>query len=202
MATINLASISQKCKEWSETPEGKRRMKAVVDRLVADGATTTAAGGRILSETDMYTAAAKLIGVLQSTAQSYGLPASIMRHFDSISCSEVKKMPDGSSCIFVYFGEDLHRDSLYSDGYDGVDNIIAVLNNGYHASNYVYGDWDGHAPTGESVLDGRSIDTSAFIRSRKDREGLGFIQQAVQDFNNNYGSDFDVTAVAGEEYGA
>jgi len=109
-------------------------------------------------------------------------------------------MPDGSFTIYITFDDDLHRDSLYSDGYEGVRNIVAVLNNGYHAKNYVYGDWDNHAPTGESKFDGRSIDTSAFIRSRKDREGLHFIQQAVQDFNGNYGADFNVTAIVGEDY--
>ena len=78
---------------------------------------------------------------------------------------------------------------------------MALLNNGYHAKDYVYGDWDGHSPTGESKFDGRSIDTSAYIRSRKDREGLQFIQQAVRDFNGNYGADYNVTAIASDQYG-
>ena len=38
-------------------------------------------------------------------------------------------------------------------------------------------------------------DNDAWVRSKKDREPLKFIQQAIRDFNGNYGSEFDVTAV-------
>lgn len=200
MASINMKLIMKKAEAYAQSPEGKRRMKECIDNYAANGINKTAAGDKIITESEMWQAAEKLISVLRSTAQSYALPASVMRHFDNLKCSEIHTMPDGSSIIYVYFGDDLHRDSLYSDGYDGIDNIVALLNNGYHAKNYVYGDWEGHAPTGESVLDGRSIDTSAYIRSRKDREGLHFIRQAIQDFNGNYGADYNVTAVAGEDY--
>lgn len=197
---INMSSIMSKANAYAESPKGKARMREVVAHYVADGTHKTGAGGRVFTETDMYMAASKLISVLKSTAQSYDLPASVMRHFDSLDCSRPFRMSDGSYEMFIYFGDDLHRDSLYSDGYDGVRNIVAVLNNGYHAKDYVYGDWDGHSPTGTSRFDGRSIESSAHIRSLKDRAGLHFIQQAVQDFNGNYGSDFNVIAYAGEDY--
>lgn len=200
MASINLDSIMRKVESYGRSVKGKLRMKECVEKYRADGVSKTAAGDRVITETEMWEAASKLISVLRSTARSYGLPASVMKHFDSLECSKIYTMPDGSSVIYVYFGDDLHRDSLYSDGYDGIDNIVALLNNGYHARDYVYGYWDDHAPTGESVFDGRSINTSAFIRSRKDREGLNFIGQAIQDFNGNYGADYNVTAVAGEDY--
>lgn len=193
-------SISSKLNAWTKSPHGQAKMQAKLDEYVKDGVKKTAAGDDVINERRIHEAAAKLISVLRSTAESYGLPASVMRHFDGLSCSKIYTMPDGEMCVYIYFGGDLHRDSLYSDGYGGVRNIVAVLNNGYHASNYVYGDWDGHSPTGESVFDGRSIDSSAYIRSRKDREGLHFIQQAIQDFNGNYGSDYNATAVAGDEY--
>lgn len=193
-------SISSKLNAWANSPRGQAKIQAKLQEYAKNGVTKTAAGDSVVNERKIYEAAAKLISVLQSTARSNGLPASVMRHFDSLQCSKICIMPDGTSEIYIYFGDDLHRDSLYSDGYDGVHNIIAVLNNGYHASNYVYGDWDNHAPTGESRFDGRSIDSSAYIRSRKDREGLHFIQQAIIDFNGNYGSDFNATAIAGDEY--
>lgn len=200
MANINLDSIMKKVEAYGRSVNGKLRMQEVIHKYAKDGVSKTGAGDRVVTETDMWMAASKMISVLRDTARSYALPASIMRHFDSLECSKIYQMPDGSSEIYIYFGDDLHRDSLYSDGYDGVDNIIAVLNNGYHAKNYVYGDWDGHAPTGEMRFDGRSIENNAYIRSRKDREGLKFIQQAVQDFNGNYGSDYNVTAIAGDDY--
>lgn len=200
MASINMASIMNKVEAYGRSVNGKLRMRECIQNYANAGKTETAAGDKVLTEKDMLLAASKMIQVLRSTAQSYGLPASVMRHFDMLDTSPVYKMPDGSSIIYIRFDDNLHRDSLYSDGYDGIENIVALLNNGYHARNYVYGDWDGHSPTGESRFDGRSIDTSAYIRSRKDREGLHFIQQAIQDFNGNYGSDFNVTAVAGDDY--
>lgn len=200
MPSINLDSIMKKVTAYSRTDSGKAKMHEVIQRYRSDRVEKTGAGDRVMTETDMWTAASKMISVLRSTAQSYGLPASVMRHFDNLGCSKIYEMPDGSSVIYIYFEDDLHRDSLYSEGYDGINNIVALLNNGYHARDYVYGDWDGHRPTGEAVFDGRSIDTSAYIRSRKDREGLHFIQQAIQDFNGNYGTDYNVTAVAADDY--
>ena len=200
MAAINLDAVLKKVVACSHTNAGKAKMREVIQRYKANGTGRTAAGDKIVTEADMQAAASKMIDVLRSTARSYGLPASVMRHFDSLECSKIHEMPDGSSVIYIYFGDDLHRDSLYSDGYDGVRNIVALLNNGYHARNYVYGDWAGHSPTGESGFDGRSVGTSAYIRSRKDREGLHFIQKAIQDFNGNYGAEFHVAAVAGDDY--
>lgn len=200
MSAINLQSISKKVEAFARTAKGKKMMEAQISQYAKNGTTKTAAGSRVLTEADMYTAAVKMIQVLQLTAQSYSLPHSVMEHFNRLEASKIYETPDGSSIIYIYFGGDLHRNSLYSDEYDGISNIVALLNNGYHAKDYVYGSWDGHSPTGESKFGGRSIGTSAYIRSRKDREGLKFIQQAISDFNGNHGSDYNVTAVAGEEY--
>lgn len=202
MASINMTSIMNKVEAYGRSVNGKLRMRECIQNYANEGKEKTEAGDKILTETDMHKAAAKFIQVLRSTAQSYDLPASVMSHFDSLDTSSIIKMPDGSAMIYVYFGGDLHRDSLYSEGYDGVDNIVAVLNNGYHARDYVYGWWDGHAPSGGASGELRNSLSKdyAYIRSRKDREGLHFIQQAVQDFNGNYGSEYNVTAVAGDEY--
>lgn len=200
MYSINLNSIVKKVNAYSRSVRGKLKAKECLEKYRTDGVRRTAAGGNVITEAEMWEAASKLIEVLRSTAQSYSLPASVMKHFDSLTCSAIHTMPDGTSVIYIYFGDDLHRDSLYSDGYDGIGNIVALLNNGYHAKSYVYGHWDNHAPRGESVLDGRSTDTFAFIRSRKDREGLNFIGQAIKDFNSNYGADYNATSVAGSDY--
>lgn len=201
MASINLNSIMKKVEAYGHSVSGKLRMKECIEKYQADGVKKTAAGDKVVTEAAMWEAASKLIGVLRSTAQSYGLPASVMKHFDSLDCSKIYTMPDGSSVIYIYFGDDLHRDSLYSEGYDGIDNIVALLNNGYHAKNYVYGWWDNHKPTGDNSYRSGGFDSSdAWVRSRKDREALNFIGQAIQDFNGNYGADYNVTAVAGEDY--
>ena len=72
--------------------------------------------------------------------------------------------------------EKLELPSLWPEGYpDGVDNIAALMNRGYSAKNYVYGEW----PEGS----GRRI------RSRKSRQGTHFMQTAVEHFNAQYGAD-------------
>lgn len=201
MANINIDSIMRKVNAYGRSVNGKLRMKERIEKYAADGVNKTAAGDKVITETEMYKAAARLISVLQSNARSYDLPASVMRHFDSLHSSDIYKLPDGTSVIYIYFGGDLHRDSLYSEGYDGVDNIVALLNNGYHAKNYVYGWWERHSPSGDNGYRSGGFDqTDAWIRSRKDRTGLGFIQQAVQDFNGNYGADYNVTAIASDDY--
>lgn len=202
MASINMDSIMKKVVDYSKTPGGKAKMREVIQQYRADGVGKTGAGGKIITEKDMFAAASRLIDVLRSTAQSYDLPASVMRHFDSLECSKIKKMPDGSSVIYIYFEDDLHRESLYDDYYDeGAYNIVALLNHGYHAKDHVYGSWEGHRPTGEARFDAtRTIDTSPWIKSKKDREGLYFIQRAIQDFNGNYGSEYNVTATVSEDY--
>lgn len=201
MASINMASIMNKVGAYSRSVNGKLRMQECIQNYTKEGRQKTEAGGRIISDADMLIAANKMIEFLRGAAMACGLPASVMRHFDSLEASGIEKMPDGSSVVYVRFGGDLHRESLYPEGYDGVNNIVALLNNGYHARDYVYGSWDGHSPTGESIMDlTRTTDFSAYIRSRKDREGLGFIQQAIQNFNSAYGSEYNVTAVAGDDY--
>lgn len=201
MASINLDSVMKKVSAYGRSANGKLKMKRCIDKYIADGIGKTAAGDKLTTETDMWTAAAKLIKVLQDTARSYSLPSSVMEHFDKLECSKIYQMPDGSSVIYVHFGGDLHRESLCPEGYDGVRNIVALLNNGYHARDYVYGWWDNHTPTGDTAYRSGGFNAQdAWIRSRKDREGLNFIGQAIQDFNGNYGTDYNVTAVAGEDY--
>lgn len=200
MPAINIGSIMSKVKAFSTSSKGKQLMNERIQNYALSGKNMTAGGSRVTTESSISEAAGKLKELLISAAQSTGLPESVMTHINSLESSKIVKHPDGSCELYLFFGGDLHRDSLYSDGYDGVRNIVAVLNNGYHARDYVYGDWESHSPIGESVFDGRSIDSSAFIRSRKDREGLHFIQQAIADFNESYGADYNVTAFAGEEY--
>lgn len=186
MPNINLDSIMKKVTAYSRTDSGKAKMRDVIERYKKEGINRTVTGSRVMTEKDMWTAATKMIDVLRSTAQSFGLPASVMQHFDSLECTKIYKMRDGSSEIHIFFGDDLHRDSLQPENYEGARNIIAILNNGYdekHEIENVWGKWHG-----------------VRIHGLSQRTGLQFIQQAVMDFNSNYGADYNVTAFVGEEY--
>ena len=97
MANINLDSIMRKVSAYSRTDNGKAKMRDVIQRYRDSGTGRTGAGDKVITKEDMLIAADKMISVLRSTAQSYGLPASVMKHFDSLDCSRVYEMPDGES---------------------------------------------------------------------------------------------------------
>lgn len=207
---INMSSVMGKVRAFSESSNGKQRMKACIEKYGKEGRAMTAAGDRLLTDDMMWEAAAKMITVLRATAKDFDLPESVMKHFDSLDCSSPIRMPDGSSVVYIYFDDkfddSLHRDSLENgeNGYtgDGINNIIALFNNGAHASKFVYGWWNGHEPEGESIYrSGGDLHTKyAWVRSKKDREPMRFMQQAVIDFNGNYGHEYGVTAVVGDDY--
>lgn len=193
-------SLSSKLNAWVNSAEGQARIQAKLEEYTKNGVKKTAAGDSVVPEDNAYKAAAKFIEVMQKTAQNYNLPESVMEHIAGMSSGSIIRAESGFA-VPLYFSGDLHRDSLENDlGYDGIDNIVALFNNGYHAQNYVYGWWNGHRPSGEAMA--RSLyDTDyAWVRSKKEREALRFIQQAVIDFNGNYGSEYNVTAVASAEY--
>ena len=202
MVNISASSIQQKVENWSRFSEGKRRIKEVINKYEKEGRQTTQAGSRLQhSEASIYEAADKMISVLRNAARDAELPNSVLAHFDSLDHSSIIKMPGGSSVVYIYFTDDLHRPSLDNDlGYEGINNIIALFNNGAHAESYIYGWWDGHTATGEALFRSSGVNNSTWVRSQKDREGLHFIQQAVSDFNGNYGSIYNATAVAGGDY--
>lgn len=191
---ININSIMEKVKTFSESSEGKRQMKERIQEYKKSGKSGTAAGGVLATDKDMQAAAQELIQLLQNEARNADLPPSVMMHFSALNCSTPQKMPDGSSIVYVRFGGDLYRDSLEDGdgGYtgEGIDNIIALFNNGYHASRSVYGIWRSHSTPTEDL----------WIPSKKDREGLFFVQKAIDAFNNSYGATHHVTAVAGNDY--
>lgn len=195
-------SLANKLDAWCKSPVGKKRMEDKLQEYRKNGVKTTAAGSSVMGEDRAERAAAKFMELLNRNALSCNLPASVMTHIQDMHAGKIIETSEGFE-LPIYFGGDLHRDSLENDvtEYDGIDNIVALFNNGYHASDYVYGWWDGHAPSGEAF--GRAMSGSedfAWVRSKKDREALRFIQQTIADFNGNYAADFDITAVAAEVY--
>lgn len=82
----------------------------------------------------------------------------------------------GYEIIVNFKQEELDRPSLKPEWFpEGAYNIVALLNKGYHAANYVRGEWHGQA-----------------VKSLKDRSGLWYIQSAVEKFNSLYGAETTV----------
>lgn len=189
-------SLSSKLKAWVDSAAGQARIQKTIEKYHREGRTTTASGHSLVPEKTIEEASAKFIQVLRDTAASHDLPASVMSHIEEMHAVKPIQTKTGFE-IPLFFGGDLHRDSLENDAtdYDGIDNIVALFNNGYTASDYVYGWWDGHTPTGSAVSRSLYDDDYTWVRSKIQRGSLRFIQQAIDDFNGNYGSQYNITAI-------
>ncbi len=200
--SIDIASIMGKVRAYSQTPAGKAKMKEAVERMRREGRTRTAAGSRLMSPAEMESAALRLADAIRKAAQSYDLPASVMNNVNSLAATKPYQTEDGGWRVDLYFTDDLSRESLYPEEYEGgVANIIALFNNGYLANDFVYGWWDGHKPTGEeSKIRSGTVENSAFVRSRLARPGLQFMQKAVEDFNATVGKATGARAVLAPIY--
>ena len=77
------------------------------------------------------------------------------------------EVQNGEYYIGVHFDHDgAHRDSWYDEKYPDKVDLIILFNNGYSADDYVY-------------------NKETHARSLRFRDGLQFVQAAVDDFNNS-----------------
>lgn len=194
---ISEGALASKIKAWQKTPAGQKRTKGYLDGLAATGG-KTASGQVVVGQKQMEEAAQIFIQILQSK-----LPESIADVGKTLRSTAPKKVASSGYEVTVRFDtRALHRDSLDNDlGYDGIDNIVALFNNGYHARNYVYGWWDKHRPSGWAL--GRMAtpgEDFAWVRSKKEREALQFMQEAAREFNAAYGDKYGVIVELGSDY--
>lgn len=190
MASLNLDFILAKVDDWKESDKGRKRMKKTLDNYVRNNVGKTQAGSPVLTRKAMIDYGNKLIQTIQNTALSCDLPDSVAAHFSSLKRGKTTILPDGSYAMEISFTDDLTRESLEPARYGGARNIIAIFNNGYPADagrsvaiSNVYGWWH-----------------SEYIHALGSRPGLHFMQSAVDDFNQTYGSQFGIHATVGEIY--
>lgn len=186
--SLSTADIMGKLNEFANSSEGKKVMADKIrsykngsdPHVTATG--RTYGGGKIMTDRQMIFAAKKLIEIVRSTAASSGLPNSVMEHIESLDYTMPFELPDGSKGIQIYISDNPKRESLYPQKYAGVDNIVAIFNNGYTAGDFVYGKWHGNS-----------------VRSLDKRQGSFFMQKAVDQFLAAY-SEFDVSVDLSTEY--
>lgn len=191
MSGINIDSIMSKVNKYSKTKEGKQKIKECINNYRSQGRRTTAGGGQILTDAIIVQISEELIRIMKETANAKQLPESVRKHFDSLVCSQpVYFGKDNSKCkVEVSFTDDLSRFSLMiTKGEkagqrtgEGIKNIVSLFDTGYTANKAVYGTWDGHEDLG-------------VIKSKTSREGQGFIKEAVDTFNRQYGGLYNVHA--------
>lgn len=193
---ISESAIMGKLQAYANTSVGKKRMKDCIQNA-RDTGKPLASGEEVVGKKQMLEMANALAGMIRKR-----LPASIAKVGETLTVSNPVRRPDGSYEVILRFDSSaLHRDSLGNDlGYDGIDNIVALFNNGYHAKNYVYGWWNGHRPTGDSVYRSGTTGDYAWVRSEKEREALQFMQDAEDEFNATYASKYGVVVQLGSDY--
>jgi len=185
-----------KLQAYANTSAGKKRMKDCL-QSARDSGKPLASGEKVVGKKQMLEMANALAEMIRKR-----LPASISDVGETLAVGTPVRHPDGSYEVVLSFDASaLHRDSLENDlGYNGIDNIVALFNNGYHAQNYVYGWWNGHRPSGESVYRSGTTSEYAWVRSEKEREALQFMQDAEAEFNTVYASKYGVVVQLGSDY--
>lgn len=190
MPVINMDSILDKVYAWERSDKGQKKIQGTVNKYVRNNVSRTKAGSRVVTQRDMLDAARKLVQTIKDTAHGCDLPTSVLAHFDSLSIGKLQSQADDSYTIEINFTDDLTRESLQPEKYGGVRNIIAIFNNGYPADrsrseaiSHVAGYWHGK----ETV-------------ALEFRPGLYFLQDAVNDFNMNYGMPLGMYAELGAVY--
>lgn len=154
---VNANSIRKEIETFANSTAGKQKI-------------------RIATSHTMKQLANELVNCIEKN-----LPESIKGTMQNSFISEPELQTDGSFVISINIPTDeVWRDSLYSGG---VFNIVALLNNGYHASKTVYGEWHGK-----------------IIRSLKDREGAYFMQKAINEFNAKYSIEYGCNAELAKIY--
>ena len=193
MPNINMQSILNKAKKFTSSSDFKKKIEQKTDEAMLAGGTL---GGKPASEVGASMAAAKFIEVLQNTINSHaiaegggglngrGLGATAISTLTQLEHGAPYKIGKNKYEIEVWFSDDLHRDSLAPDYYDGIENIAALLNKGYSAAHTVFGIWLNHGYAG-----------SFNIPSLQEREGLHFIEEAIRDYMANYSSEYGVTDI-------
>lgn len=182
MAFINAKNIENKLRAYSKTSAGRAKMKKSNERA---------------SLKTLSNLAQELIDMIKTTASSFDLAPSVMAHFNSLTYV-IQDLGDGQYECDIYFTDDLSRESLEDDIYpgDGIQNIVALFNNGYVASSPKYGWWNGHRRTSVDVL---TTGSDIRIRGTQARPSLHFMQKAIKEFESKYSQKYGLIVILNEE---
>lgn len=174
MASIDWKVVDDKINAYLYSYEGEEEIAKIVDKVMlgqlsfkknTDGSSHT-----------IQEAADKFIQVLVSDIYNSGLSDyAIDVITQNIDFAEPFKRGDNTYSIMVYWLDDMSRPSL--DPRQGeLYDLVSLLNYGVgHEMNRVYGEWHGKK-----------------IGSKTTIIGAHFIEQAIEDFLGNYGTEYGV----------
>lgn len=183
--SINFASIEKKVRAWEKSAAGQGRIKKKVNGYVLRNVEKTEAGSKVLTRRRMIELADKLVDTVNLRATGMGLPSSVLGDIATLKRGPVVAKPDGGFQVEMNFSGDMQRESLIP-GHEPLKNIVVIFNNGYpyHESmEHVFGEWHGK-----------------MTHALEQRTGLYFLQDAVNEFNSTYGSQYDIFVELGDTY--
>lgn len=197
MASIDWSRILGKAEKLMESPSIRKKRDEIVKGILL-GKITIGFGGSSPSLKTAEDAADKFIQVLHFEINSHigedyadgGISEIAKEVMEEVQYS--KPYCVGDKCyIDIYFTNELSRKSLCPEEYDGIDNIVALLNSGYEAYGHVYGVWVNHRGQKSTDMAGNPKK----IASLKSRGGAHFMEQAIIDFMGNYSTEYNVIRI-------
>lgn len=196
-------SIESKIHAFLQSSAGQKLMSDTIAGYRASGKTKTAGGSKLVTEKDIRQIASELADEIRRQAASAGVPASVLEDMTMAMTASTDSNEDKYEAE-LYFTGDLHRNSLYEEGYpDGLFNVVALFNNGYVTSHDVYGWWDGHSFVLGNYMDMRNPigrgDGFVWIRGKRSMPPLGFMQNAVDRIKQKY-NDIDLSITLSNDY--
>lgn len=189
--SVNLTAIESALKNYVNSKEGKKRVSDTIKEYRMGGGKpgrpgVTESGDMVVTYDQMQKAAEELIALIRHRAASADIPASVMEHIESFAAAPLVEHDDGSCTIEINMLDNPHRESVQPLLYPrGADNIVATFNKGYAAKGSIRGPWE---------TAGRDVWT------RRSRNGLFFIQDAISAFNAKYGATYGVTVTLDAVY--
>lgn len=178
MASINMDSILAKAKAHMGSSAGQSKVNTVVSKVML-GNIRLQSGGTAHTPEE---AASKFIEVLRSSINSAGLSEGAIGAVSNIEHGSAHSIGNNTYIIGVYFVGDMTRPSLDEAKYGGINDIVALFNNGVnHTMRPVHGLWHGRETWSRTVI-----------------PGTHFIEQAVADFMGNYASEYNVINISVE----
>lgn len=185
--SINEKSIMDKVRKFSKTDKGKSIMNDKIRSYMHDGVSRTNGNSTIATESDMIHEAEKLkrsiLDTVQSLVASGELPECIYQIVNEMNIEmpfERKSFIDGETQyeMGLWFDDDMiKRQSLMRvDNKDirtgnGINNIVAMFNNGVDTDKTVFGIWENHL--GEEIFVGKS---------KNKRPALRFMQDGIESY--------------------
>lgn len=187
---VNIGSITGKIKKFADSPAGKKKMADSIQQIrsgngVSGAIGKTQAGDDVITYEQMQAAAKELVALVRRHAASASLPPSVMTHVESFIDSPLVIHPDGSASIEINMLDDARRPSVQPESYDGAYNIVALFNKGYTAGGSIYGRWES---------------AERDIWTKQHREGLFFLQKAINEFNSKYAAKYNVSVRLDGQY--